>query len=163
MDIDLSSEIFHCGIKRSIHAFSKLSHIHEVLLYLNCSEMTHKKEVLEQPINVMSVTIVVTESTVYAFEYFALKSCLISSKRRFWTSKCTYIDNLNDKRQKTCPLLIDEVYVMAILQFHGETVLGKSVNTNSNKYKLWHRCFPVNFVKFLRTPFLIEQLWWLLL
>ena len=29
---------------------------------------------------------------------------------------------------------------------------------------LWHReCFPVNFVKFLRTPFFIEQLWWLLL
>ena len=22
------------------------------------------------------------------------------------------------------------------------------------KKKLWHRCFPVNFVKFLRTPFL---------
>ena len=27
----------------------------------------------------------------------------------------------------------------------------------------WHRCFPVNFVKFLRTPFFIEHLWWLLL
>ena len=25
------------------------------------------------------------------------------------------------------------------------------------------RCFPVNFVKFLRTPFSIEHLWWLLL
>ena len=24
-------------------------------------------------------------------------------------------------------------------------------------------CFPVNFVKFLRTPFLTEHLWWLLL
>ena len=22
------------------------------------------------------------------------------------------------------------------------------------KKRLWHRCFPVNFVKFLRTPFL---------
>ena len=65
--------------------------------------MTHKKEVLEQPINVMSVTIAVTESTVYASKYFALKSCLQSSKWRFWTSKCTYIDNLNDKRQRTCP------------------------------------------------------------
>ena len=42
--------------------------------------MTHKKEVLEQPINVMSVTIAVTESTVYASKYFALKSCLQSSK-----------------------------------------------------------------------------------
>ena len=29
--------------------------------------------------------------------------------------------------------------------------------------RLWHRCFPVNFVKFLRTPFLKEHLWWLLL
>ena len=28
---------------------------------------------------------------------------------------------------------------------------------------LWHRCFPVNFVKFLRTLFLTEHLWWLLL
>ena len=31
------------------------------------------------------------------------------------------------------------------------------------KKRLWHRCFPVNFEKFLRTPFLIEHLWWLLL
>ena len=28
---------------------------------------------------------------------------------------------------------------------------------------LWHRCFPVNFVKFPKTPFYIEHLWWLLL
>ena len=27
------------------------------------------------------------------------------------------------------------------------------------KKRLWHRCFPVNFAKFLRTPFLIEHLW----
>ena len=31
------------------------------------------------------------------------------------------------------------------------------------KKRLWHRCFPVNFEKFLRTPFIIEHLWWLLL
>ena len=31
------------------------------------------------------------------------------------------------------------------------------------KKKLWHRCFPVNFGKSLRTPFLTEHLWWLLL
>ena len=29
--------------------------------------------------------------------------------------------------------------------------------------RLWHRCFPVNFVKFLRTPFFTEHLRWLLL
>ena len=31
------------------------------------------------------------------------------------------------------------------------------------KQRLWHRCFPVNFAKFLRTSFVVEHLWWLLL
>ena len=31
------------------------------------------------------------------------------------------------------------------------------------KKRLWHRCFLVNFAKLLRTPFLTEQLRWLLL
>ena len=31
------------------------------------------------------------------------------------------------------------------------------------KKRLWHRCFPVNFAKFLRTPFLTEHLRCLLL
>ena len=31
------------------------------------------------------------------------------------------------------------------------------------KKRLWHRCFPVNFTKFLRTSFLTEHLQWLLL
>ena len=31
------------------------------------------------------------------------------------------------------------------------------------KKRPWHWCFPVNFTKFLRTPFYIEHLWWLLL
>ena len=31
------------------------------------------------------------------------------------------------------------------------------------KKRLWHRCFPVNFAKSLRTPFLTEHLRWLLL
>ena len=29
--------------------------------------------------------------------------------------------------------------------------------------KAWDWCLPVNFAKYLRTPFFIEQLWWLLL
>ena len=31
------------------------------------------------------------------------------------------------------------------------------------KMRLWHRCFPVNYAKFLRTPFFIKDLWWMLL
>ena len=34
---------------------------------------------------------------------------------------------------------------------------------NFFKKRLQHRCFPVNIPKVLRTLFLIEQLWWLLL
>ena len=29
------------------------------------------------------------------------------------------------------------------------------------KKSLWHKCFPVNFTKFLRTPFFTEHLEWL--
>ena len=31
------------------------------------------------------------------------------------------------------------------------------------KKRLWHRCFPVNLAKFLRTRFFIEHFRWLLL
>ena len=31
------------------------------------------------------------------------------------------------------------------------------------KKRLWQKSFPVSFVKFLRTNFIIEHLWWLLL
>ena len=31
------------------------------------------------------------------------------------------------------------------------------------KKRLWHRCFPVNFARFLRIPFFTEHLRWLLL
>ena len=31
------------------------------------------------------------------------------------------------------------------------------------KKRPWHRCFSVNFAKFLRTPLFTEHLWWLLL
>ena len=27
------------------------------------------------------------------------------------------------------------------------------------KKRLWHRCFPMNFAKFLRAPFFTEHLW----
>ena len=31
------------------------------------------------------------------------------------------------------------------------------------KKRVWHRCYPVNFMKFLRTTFIIKHLRWLLL
>ena len=37
------------------------------------------------------------------------------------------------------------------------------IKLQASALKFWHRCFPVNFAKFLRTPFLKEHHWWLLL
>ena len=62
---------------------------------------------------------------------------------------------------------------------HPEAFCKKGVHSNFAKFKvkhmcqsllfnkvaglrLRHRCFPANFVKFLRPPFFIEHLWWLL-
>ena len=52
MKTNLSSESFHCGIKcfinslstNRIHSFGRLLHIHEVLRYLNCSEIIQKRK-----------------------------------------------------------------------------------------------------------------------
>ena len=35
----------------------------------------------------------------------------------------------------------------------------KLLPATSLKKRLWHRCFPVNITKFLRTPFLTEHFW----
>ena len=58
---------------------------------------------------------------------------------------------------------------MCFVQFFvkQEVILRKKmknaqVNT-AQKKRLWHRCFPVRFAKFLRTPFFTEHLRWLLL
>ena len=41
--------------------------------------------------------------------------------------------------------------------------LQENARVSFLKKRLWHRRFPVNFVKFFRTSFLTEHLWWLLL
>ena len=52
-------------------------------------------------------------------------------------------------------------------KIHGKTPVPESYAglrpATLLKKRLWHRCFPVNLAKFLRTPFFIEDLWWLLL
>ena len=43
--------------------------------------------------------------------------------------------------------------------FRKKGVLKNSQENTATGAKLWHRCFPVNFVKFLRTLTSIEHLW----
>ena len=49
-----------------------------------------------------------------------------------------------------------------VLESHFKKVAGLKA-CNFIKKRLQHRCFPVRFEKFLRTPFFTENLWWLLL
>ena len=43
--------------------------------------------------------------------------------------------------------------------FHRESFQKQPPEVFCRKRTLWHRCFPVNLAKFLRTPFLKEHLW----
>ena len=52
--------------------------------------------------------------------------------------------------------------VSLLIKLHAYKVAGLRPVTLL-KRRLWHRCFPVNFMEFLRTPFFTEHLWWLLL
>ena len=78
----------------------------------------------------------------------------ISSAQTFSLIQRTlFHDMLNSKN--TIPRYVE-------LQKQSPGVLQKRPVTLLKK-KLWHRCFPVNFAKFLRTHFLIEHLRRLLL
>ena len=62
--------------------------------------------------------------------------------------KKVFLEILQNSQESTCarvPFLIK-------LQARPATLLKK---------RFWHRCFPVNFAKFLRKLFLIEHLRWL--
>ena len=56
-------------------------------------------------------------------------------------------------------LLSDRIFSFGI----GRSSKNFTCNTEAVVLALWHRCLPVNFVKFLRKPFLKEHLCWLLL
>ena len=67
---------------------------------------------------------------------------------------------------KNCSVKDLEIqWVEAVTQTCSVKKVFLEISQNPQEYicvrvsRLWHRCFPVNFVKFLRTPFLIEHLW----
>ena len=80
----------------------------------------------------------------------------------FWSFKYHCGDDVSNR-----PLYISNSRSSRPEVFCKKGVLIISQNSqeagNFIKKRLWHRCFPVNFAKFVRTPFLTEHLWWLLL
>ena len=64
--------------------------------------------------------------------------------------KKLFLEILQNSQENTCA----RASFLIRLQVASATLLKK---------RPWHRCFPVNFAEFLRTPFFTEHLWWLLL
>ena len=51
------------------------------------------------------------------------------------------------------------IYILYLLYLYYPTYYIYSEDSNLLKKRLGHRCFVVNFAKFLRTPFLTVHLW----
>ena len=77
-------------------------------------------------------------------------TCFRSSHQRCSIKKSVFRDFAKFTRKYLCQSL----YLNKVTGLRPATLL---------KRRLWNRCFPVNFAKFLRKPFFIEHLWWLLL
>ena len=75
---------------------------------------------------------------------------MILGERRYTTDISAKIarENCSESTKNVCQRL----FFNKVTCLRPETLL---------KVILWHRCFPVNFVEFLRTLFFIEHLWWL--
>ena len=61
---------------------------------------------------------------------------------------------LKDFAKLTGKCLCQSLFFNKVADLRSVTLLQK---------RLWHRCFPVDFAKFLRTPFFTEPLQWLFL
>ena len=78
-----------------------------------------------------------------------------------FTSLHFFISNRFIKKAVAQMSSVKKVF-LEISQNSKETTLQAAPATLLKK-RLWHRCFPVNIAKYLRTPFFTEHLWWLLL
>ena len=98
-----------------------------------------------------SITII--NSSWFFFEIWCLSMMIICSKAvyRRCSIKKVFLEISQNPKESNCDRA-----------FFFDNVMGLRAATLV-KERLWHKSFPVNFVKFLKAPFLTEHLWWLLL
>ena len=104
--------------------------------------------------------------------YFTLKALIVLKSFKFALTFRSYKKQLDQKDQFN--FQIYDVTNWETIAIHILLYISRSKGNQTMKIghrnfaKLirkhrWHRCFPVNFAKFLRTPFFIENLWQLFL
>ena len=80
---------------------------------------------------------------------FVAKSISFRSSHQSCSVEKLFLEILQNPQKITC----GRVSFNKVANLKPATLLKK---------RLWHRPFHVNFVKYLRTPFFTEHLWWLL-
>jgi hypothetical protein len=138
----------------TIQLMERWSHITEAIRFLKVREVSHKVDILRQQLAATGVATVghfkySTETIVRSFGYLATSRSAYSRLRQDYelpsistltrlTSKVKHLDDVSflsrifskmaDERQKTCALIIDEVYVKSMLQYHGGCIFGEAAN-----------------------------------
>ena len=84
------------------------------------------------------------------WDVFSVSHKIIRSSHQGCSVKKVFLEILQNSEENTCA----RASFLIVSGLRPSTLLKK---------RLWHKCFPVTFAKFLRTPFLNEHLWWLLL
>ena len=86
--------------------------------------------------------------TIYIFTLLNIFSEAVAQR---CSVKKMFLEILQNSKENSC----DRVFFLNKVAGLGPATLLKK--------RLWHRCFPMNFAKFLRTPCFTEHLRWLLL
>ena len=150
----LKFQTYHAGVrcyKNHITTLNSWSKLEETIRFLHTLPIENKKAILKEEFEVMASPthkIYNQETIIRALEYFALSRSLYNRLRidlklpsvktlTKLTSKVGKLDddefitktfsNVNDK-QRNCAVLVDEIYVKPLLQYHGRNVFGKTAN-----------------------------------
>ena len=140
-------------VRNRITKIKYWTQLEEICRFLRVTEPSHKSQVIQDQLRAMGMTFVgakkySVETTVRAFEYFALSRSTYNRLREdFELPSITSLTNLTSKvksqddetfitnafknlpdDQKKCFIVLDEVYVKALLQYHGGILFGKAVN-----------------------------------
>ena len=83
--------------------------------------------------------------------FTSLLGVLRRSSHRRYSVKKLFLEIWQNSQENTCARVS---FFNKVASLRPATLLKK---------RLWHRRVPVNFAKFLKIPFFIEHLWWLLL
>ena len=113
----------------------------------------------------MNVHFLPTVSVVFFLEYTVMLLLITSAKVR---STTTYMCEISSILLKFCARFWQISIFSARKEWQTCTFRSSRRRCSVElatilKKRLWHRCFPVNFAKFLRTPFLQNTSGWLLL